>query len=1165
MTYLIFTLSQPPFFSGMPPTCPVCTKRLYNNYQNSVQCTSCNGWVHHDNRLKCSGLTDIEFEDHQKDPNKPYECDHCISQKIAKENNSYFIRLPFPVECEGNIFGKPETKSTPDISSMTSAQLKKFIRECESIDKQFSSDNDDDNALLTSTVNSRYYNVNNFNKIKIDKSSSLGLLHVNIASLNKHFDDLHELLSRLKFDFDVIGITEHKIGVNSKPSNNISLPGYDEFIFEPTGTTHGGAGFFIKNGLDYVIRNDLKLNTPSFFEAMFVEIILPDRKNLIVGCLYRHPSESIREFSAVNLEPILSKINKENKECALMGDFNVDLITSVSNSAASEFFNTMSSYFFTPYILQPSRLRSKTLIDNIFLNSLEYVATSGNILRELSDHLVQFLILEGFSKERSLPDTNIYKRDMSKFCDREFEDVVINGLNWDEICMLRFNDSNVAFSSFNNTINFHLDEMSPYKKVTLKEYRLMLKPWITTDILNKCKERDKLLKDILKEDDPVVLSELRVKYNKMRNEITNEKRRSKKVFHTTQFEKNKNRSSKVWQNIRKLVNVKSAKTSSIKLMIDEKIISNQTENANTFNNHFSKLGEKVQQKIPAERGSYRDYLYKKNKNNQYYINNDGNVFFLSPTDQKEVSDMIDNLDDKKSPGPNGIPVAILKKFKDFFSFWLAKLINLCFETGVFPDLLKFAKITPLHKKESKLDFHNYRPISLLSIYSKIFEKLIYSRVYAYLVKFNLISTKQFGFRSNHSCNHAIISLTEHVKKLLDEGQIVCGVFVDLEKAFDTVHHDILCDKLNAYGLRGKVNELFKSYLSNRKQYVSLNGFDSSLEDISCGVPQGSTLGPLLFLLYINDFRLCLTDASSGHFADDTFIIYNSKKLKTIETVINYELKQVIKWLRLNKLSLNAGKTELIFFHSNSNKETDLSKVYINFNGIRLNPVDFVKYLGMFIDKYLNWNQHIHELSKKLSQANGILSKLRYNAPIEVCIQVYYAIFYSNLIYGCNAWGLTSEENIKAIEILQRKCIRILTFAPFNSHVSNKTFLDLKLLKVRDVIKFFQLKLIYDFQCTTLPTDLMHLFKLSCEVRTNAFDSLNSIDKKLLYIPKFNTIAYGKKSLRYLCPKLWNETFKSGVIQVSPIKEKNISVSKIKTIHNFKNALKRHYLFTYSAE
>ena len=1148
----------------MPSLCPVCTKRLYT-YQNALECTSCHNFVHHGNMLKCSSLTDTEFEEHVNDHDKPFECDHCAGMKIAEINNSYFIRLPFPVECEENIFGKPTEKLKPDVSSMNPAQLKKFLKECETIEKQLSSENDDDdyeNELLTSTVNSKYYNFKNFNSIKIDKSSSFGLFHVNIASLNKHFDDLNETLSRMKFSFDIIGISEHKITKESPPSNNITLPGYDEFIYEPTGTTHGGTGFYIKSGHDYIIRNDLNLNIPSFYEAMFIEIILPDRKNLVVGCIYRHPSESIRDFSSEHLEPILSKISKEKKECALMGDFNVDLLTSNGNNAASEFFNTLSSYFYTPFILQPTRLRSKKLLDNIFFNSLDYPATSGNILRELSDHLIQFLILEGFSKEQSLPQSNIYKRDMSNFSDTEFEEIVINGVNWEEICMFRYEDANVSFSSFNNTLNFYLDEMAPYKKMTQKELRLMRKPWISRDILNKCKERDKLLKEITKEDDPLKLQELRESFIQLRNEVTNEKRKSKKEFHTTQFEKNKNKSSKVWQDIKKLVNIKSVKKSNIKLMIDDKIVSDQTSNANTFNEHFSKLGAKVQQKIPIERGSYNDYLYKKNNNGEYYINNAGHVFFLSPTDPKEVEDVINNLNSRKSPGPNGVPVLLLKKFSGFFSLWLSKLVNLSFVTGIFPDLLKFAKVTPLHKKESKLDFHNYRPISLLSVYSKIFEKLTYTRVYSYLVKYNLIYAKQFGFRGNHSCNHAIISLTEHVKKLLDDGHIVCGVFVDLEKAFDTVHHDILCDKLNAYGLKGKINDLFKSYLSNRRQYVSINGFDSSFEDVTCGVPQGSTLGPLLFLIYINDLRLCLENTSSGHFADDTFIIFNSKKLKTIETVINYELKQVIKWLRLNKLSLNAGKTELIFFHSKSNTNLNFDQVYINFSGTRLLPVDYVKYLGMYIDKHLDWNQHVHELSKKLSQANGILSKLRHNASREVCIQVYYSIFYSRLIQGCNAWGLTSEENIKTIEVLQRKCIRILTFAPFNSHIPNKTYIDLRFMKVRDIISFFQLRLVYDFQCTTLPSELMSLFKLSGEVRTNAPQKLNSIDQKLLYIPKFKTITYGKSSLRYHCPQLWNSTFKTGSIQVNYDRNKDIKASKIMTVYNFKNAIKRHYFFKY---
>ena len=199
---------------------------------------------------------------------------------------------------------------------------------------------------------------------------------------------------------------------------------------------------------------------------------------------------------------------------------------------------------------------------------------------------------------------------------------------------------------------------------------------------------------------------------------------------------------------------------------------------------------------------------------------------------------------------------------------------------------------------------------------------IYTRIYSYLTKKKLIYSKQFGFRSNYSTNHALISITEHIRKLLDNGHYVCGIFVDLEKAFDTVNHKILCEKLDHYGLRGNVNKLIKSYLENRKQYVAINGFDSEIRNLLCGVPQGSSLGPLLFLIYINDFRLCLNQCTSGHFADDTVIMYNSKKAKTIETVVNTEQKQVSKWLSLNKLSLNADKTELIFF-SFSSKHTKL--------------------------------------------------------------------------------------------------------------------------------------------------------------------------------------------------------------------------------------------------
>ena len=274
-----------------------------------------------------------------------------------------------------------------------------------------------------------------------------------------------------------------------------------------------------------------------------------------------------------------------------------------------------SSHFFTPHVLQPTRLRSKTLIDNIFLNSLEYSANSGNLLYELSDHLIQFLILEGFSKERSLPENNLYKRDYSNYSDAEFEETVINGVNWDEICMLRLKNPSVSVKNFHDTIHFHLDEMAPLKNVTLKQYRLMIKPWITKDILKKCDERNNLLKLIKQESDPDKIISLRKDYKTLRNKISQEKRNSKKAHFTKRFLEIKDNSSKIWKEIRSLVNIKPTKTPTIKILDEnQNILSDSQKIANIFNDHYATLGSKVQQKIPTQEGDFNFYLDKRDKN-----------------------------------------------------------------------------------------------------------------------------------------------------------------------------------------------------------------------------------------------------------------------------------------------------------------------------------------------------------------------------------------------------------------------------------------------------------------------------------------------------------------------------------------------------------------------
>ena len=348
--------------------------------------------------------------------------------------------------------------------------------------------------------------------------------------------------------------------------------------------------------------------------------------------------------------------------------------------------------------------------------------------------------------------------------------------------------------------------------------------------------------------------------------------------------------------------------------------------------------------------------------------------------------------------------------------------------------------------------------------------------------------------------------------------------------------------------------MIQSYLSNRKQFVSIDGVNSSTLNVNCGVPQGSSLGPLLFLIYINDFRFCLNKTETGHFADDTYILYGSKKLKTIETVINTELKLVTNWLRLNKLSLNAKKTELIIFRS---KRKPINRdISIRLHGSKLKPGENVKYLGMYLDNHLSWDFHIHKLSNSLSRATGILSKLRHNAPRTVCLNVYYALFYSHVFYGACLWGLTSQKNMKIIETLQNKCVRTITFSDFRS-TANPIYESLGLIKVNDIIKYQHLKVAYEYINNLLPDDLCQLFSKSNEIQSTIM-TLNSSRNNTLKIPRILTEHSGRKSLSFQCASLWNH-FSSKIIPLS--NDSCLDLNKVNSVNHFKILLKKHFKFT----
>ena len=353
---------------------------------------------------------------------------------------------------------------------------------------------------------------------------------------------------------------------------------------------------------------------------------------------------------------------------------------------------------------------------------------------------------------------------------------------------------------------------------------------------------------------------------------------------------------------------------------------------------------------------------------------------------------------------------------------------------------------------------------------------MYNRLYKFLETNNLIYSLQFGFRQKHSTSHALIHLTDKIREQLDKGNFACGIFVDFQKAFDTVDHQILIQKLNYYGIRGIANNWFSSYLQNRTQFVSINGFDSNVNAICCGVPQGSILGPLLFLIYINDLHFAIKYCKVHHFADDTNLLSFNNSIKKINKQVGHDLKYLSYWLNANKICLNVSKTEVVLFKS-IRKQTEAT-LKLKLNGKKLYTANSVKYLGIKLDENLNWHEQINNVAVKLSRANAMLSKVRHFVHKKI---IYHAIFESYLFYSCLVWA-QNINSIKRLYISQKKSLRLIYFLNRNANTT-PLFKDSNILKFPDKIALENCIFIKNYFNQTLPTPFKNCFTLSTDSHT----------------------------------------------------------------------------------
>ena len=843
-------------------------------------------------------------------------------------------------------------------------------------------------------------------------------------------------------------------------------------------------------------------------------------------------------------------LSKENKEIYISGDFNFNLLKSDSNNACSNFFNLMNSNGLLPFILHPSRVvegQTPSLIDNIFSNNTSSIILSGNIYFQISEHFSQFASIQ--HDKIDVKNIDMYARNYRNYSDEKFrDDVSIQAWSHPDVT-----DVNFLAADFVWKLNGSGDRHAPIEKLRPKQIKLRLKPWITFDIQKLLKVRDNLFerKKRQPENDHV-----RQAYNTARNRATRELKRSKIEHHRKNFESLSMNIKKTWDAIRKLVNVKKSTHFSIsQLNINGKISDDPDEITNKINSYFVNVGPQTEKGVPKVPNiTPEKFLRNRNQFN----------FIIAHISEEEILKVIESLPNK-STGPASLPLKLLKVVADIIVVPLCNIINLSFSTGVFPEVWKIAKVIPLHKGGSTEELNNFRPISLLSIFDKIIEKLMHVRLYAFLEEHNILCKNQFGFKKKSNCAHSLIEITERIKESIDEGKFGCGIFIDLKKAFDTVNHKILLLKLEHYGVRGAILKWFESYLTNRTQYVFYNGVSSDTLRITCGVPQGSVLGPLLFLIYINDLPNISEKLQFFLFADDTNIYFDSHDLKTLEKTVNDELKKLSLWLNVNRLALNVSKTNFVIFRANKPLTHNVTLIM---NRKALEQKDHVKYLGVLVDEHLNWGYHAQLVAKKIGRGIGILVKLRQYLNPQMLRNIYHCLVFSHLSYGIQVWGSANVSILNPLIILQKKAVRILANQqhvqiygdPGPLPTTNPIFKNLNLLKLSDIFNSNIVKFVYETLCYESPENFWKWFKYCHEVHSYSttstsviqcshyFDTGTAISTYTLYVQKSKLVKYGGRLVKVLGPWLWNRLPED--IQGS------ISVQ------TFKEAVKKHYIGQY---
>ncbi|KAB0801959.1 hypothetical protein PPYR_04145 [Photinus pyralis] len=837
----------------------------------------------------------------------------------------------------------------------------------------------------------------------------------------------------------------------------------------------GGSAIFVKNSILNVskaLNFVSKLSIEDIFECSGISI----NNNACVIAMYRPCNRDVSKIRTFfnQFDILLTKLQKRFSYIYICGDLNINqLYKDNTLEALTDLLNTHKLKSVIKEITRIQQLPqvshvSQSAIDYIITNSDETIEDRSNFNVGFSDHFAQCITINltthGLQNKASSSD-RIIRREFSNANINEFLYLLgIYNINYYETII----DANKRFNTFYDHFTWCFDIAFP-KKCTTKN-RVPPKNKIKFSL--ELQQKYNKYKNLMAINDCINDDRLKKQLKMERKSLLKEINLEKGNYVANLINKSENKSKALWN------------------LIKPPSSSKHIPNISLTANHFAQYFE---HSITPKQCSAT--TSKKPRGSHY-----NNTFFFYPSTSSEVYNIIHSLKNKKSTGIDEIPNELLKACSNVISPVLSGIINHCVTQGCFPDKLKTSCVIPIHKKGSIQDASNYRAISLLSAFSKVFEKCLCSRISSFLEKHNILSNRQFGFRSGKSTEMASAQLMQHIHNELDLNKECFVIYFDIRKAFDSINLGLLSNKLKYLGFRYPVDDFLLSFLSARKFIVKFNNTYSNKYMVNIGTPQGSNLGPIIFLLFINDLPKYITSGSTFMYADDTAVVVSAHEYEAALQKLNCVVREFVQWCQNNQLRINSDKTVIMNMKISALKSNHFT-LSIENNVIVCSTL--ATYLGLKVDENLNWNEHIDRTCSKLNKTYYLIAQLKDRLQVPQLISIYYALVFTHLNYNIICWGASSKAH--RLFVYQKRVIRLI-FSIKSTNSCKETFIKNKIM----------------------PLPCVYIYKVLCFVHQNKnnltkcgdLHSYNTRGKHKISTFKHSHTFY-EKSPYYMGCKLYN--------------------------------------------